>query len=49
LAEKRGRTGQRDYTKELHQSLKQKSVEDIFQEIENLPKSDLSQYNEVIE
>ena len=41
-------SGQGDYTRERHQWLKQKSVEDIFQEIEQLPKNDLSQYDEVI-
>jgi hypothetical protein len=41
-------SGQGDYTKERHQWLEKKSVEDIFREIEQLPRDDLSKYDEVI-
>lgn len=42
-------SGQGDYTKERHHWLEKKSVRDIFQEIEQLPRDDLSKYDEVIE
>jgi hypothetical protein len=43
------KSGQGDYTRERHQWLEKKSVEDIFGEIEQLPPDDLSKYDEVIE
>ena len=41
--------GKGDYTKERHQWLEQKSLDDLFQEIEQLKEHDLSQYEEIIE
>ena len=43
------KSGEGDYTKERHQWLENKSVDDIFQEIRQLPQDDLSQYDEIIE
>jgi hypothetical protein len=43
------KSGQGDYTKERHQWLDNKSVDDIFQEIKQFPPDDLSQYDEIIE
>jgi hypothetical protein len=38
-----------DYTQERHQWLENKSLDDIFQDIEQLKETDLSQYEEIIE
>ena len=42
-------SGKGDYTKERHQWLEQKSLEDVFREIEQFKQNDLSQYDEIIE
>lgn len=41
--------GKGDYTKERHQWLENKSLDDIFQDIEQFKETDLSQYEEIIE
>jgi hypothetical protein len=41
--------GKGDYTKERYQWLEQKSVDDVFQEIELFKEQNLSQYEEIIE
>ncbi|MGK7885649.1 MAG: hypothetical protein AB4057_13620 [Crocosphaera sp.] len=43
------KSGECDYTKERHQWLGNKSVDDIFEEIKQLTQDDLSQYDEIIE
>jgi hypothetical protein len=40
--------GKGDYTKERHQWLEHKSLDDVFQEIEQFKENDLSQYEEII-
>ncbi|MTJ08721.1 MULTISPECIES: hypothetical protein [unclassified Anabaena] len=41
--------GEGDYTKERHQWLDEKTLEDVFMEIKQLPEDDLNQYDEIIE
>jgi len=41
--------GKGDYTKERHQWLDEKTLEDVFIEIKQLPEDDLNQYDEIIE
>ncbi|MDD1415469.1 hypothetical protein MEN41_12750 [Dolichospermum sp. ST_con] len=41
--------GKGDYTKERHQWLDEKTLEDVFMEIKQLPEDDLNQYDEIIE
>ena len=41
--------GEGNYTEECHQWLKQKSLNNVFQDIGQLGKDDLDQYQEVIE
>ncbi len=40
--------GEEDYTKQRHQWLDNKSVDDVFQEIQLSEENDLSQYDEII-
>jgi hypothetical protein len=41
--------GKGNYTKERHQWLENKSLDDVFREIEQFRETDLSQYEEIIE
>lgn len=41
-------TGGGNYTEERHQWLQEKSLDDVFEDIEQLDKDDLNQYQEVI-
>jgi hypothetical protein len=41
--------GKGDYTKERHQWLDEKTLEDVFMEIKQLPEDDLNQYDEIID
>ena len=41
--------GEGNYTKERHQWLEQKSVDDILQDIDQFKQDDLNQYQEIIE
>ena len=41
--------GEGDYTKERHQWLEQKSVDDVLQDIDKFKQSDLDKYQEIIE
>ncbi|OUL24790.1 hypothetical protein BV372_28670 [Nostoc sp. T09] len=41
--------GQGDYTKERHQWLDKKSLEDVFAQMKQLPENDFNQYEEIIE
>ena len=41
--------GKGDYTRERHQWLEQKSLDDVLREIEQFKDSDLNQYQEIIE
>lgn len=41
--------GQGDYTKERHQWLDRKSLDDVFTEIKQLQDDDTNQYEEIIE
>ena len=41
--------GEGDYTKERHQWLEQKSVDDVLQDIDQFKQNDLNKYQEIIE
>lgn len=41
--------GKGDYTKERHQWLEKKSLDDVFRDIKQFKESDLNQYQEIIE
>ena len=41
--------GEGNYTEERHQWLQQKSLDDVLEDVEQLSKDDLNQYQEVIE
>ncbi len=41
--------GKGNYTEERHQWLEQKSLDNVFQDIEQLEQDDLNQYQEVID
>ena len=41
--------GKGDYTRERHQWLEQKSLDDVLREIEQNQEKDLNQYQEIIE
>lgn len=41
--------GQGDYTKERHQWLDKKSLEDVFAQMKQLPEKDFNQYEEILE
>lgn len=41
--------GEGNYTKERHQWLEQKSVDDVLQDIDKFKQSDLDKYQEIIE
>ena len=41
--------GKGDYTRERHQWLEQKSLDDVLREIEQNQEEDLNQYQEIIE
>lgn len=41
--------GEGNYTAERHQWLQQKSLDDVLEDIEQLDKDDLNQYQEVID
>ena len=41
--------GQGDYTKERHQWLEQKSLNDVLQDIDKFKQNDLHKYQEIIE
>ncbi|MBW4561202.1 MAG: hypothetical protein KME32_08570 [Mojavia pulchra JT2-VF2] len=41
--------GQGDYTKERHQWLDKKSLEDVFAQMKQRPEEDPNQYEEIIE